>query len=62
MSTEQRTDHEKSMIELKQYCIEFSEKYGPLRNYPPNTQFDPSIHFKPTAIHSLDVDTSLVAE
>ena len=62
MSAEQKTEYEKSMIELKQYCINFSEKYGPIRNYPQKTQFDPSIHFKPTAIHSLDVDTSQIAE
>ena len=62
MSAEQKAEYDKSMVELKQYCINFSEKNGPIRNYPQKTQFDPSIHFKPTAIHSLDIGISLVAE
>ena len=50
------------MKELSTYCTNFSKKYGPIRNYPQKTQFDPTIHFEPAAIHSLDVDTSLVEE
>ena len=62
MSVEERAQYEKSMVELRQYCLNASEKFGPLRNYPQKTQFNPNIHFKPAAIHSLIVETSLVAE
>ena len=62
MSVEEKTEYEKSMVEMRQYCLNASEKYGPLRNYPQKTQFNPNIHLKPAAIHSLNVETSLVAE
>ena len=62
MSAEQKAEHQFSMNELSIYCSIFSMKYGPMRDYPQKTQFDPTIHFKPTSIHSLDVDTSLIAE
>ena len=62
MSTEQQTEYEIAMKELSTYCTNFSRKYGPMRDYPQKTQFDPIIHFQPVAIHSLDIDTSLIQE
>ena len=53
MPAEQKAQYETSMKELSIYCKEFERKYGPMRSYPQKTQFDPSIHFEPTSIHTV---------
>ena len=60
MLPDETAKFEISMKELNNYCENFKKMYGPIREYPEKTHFDPKVHFEPASIHSLDVDTSII--